>query len=121
MLDWARAHAMFLNIELKTAAARRDPVGGVVAELLERTPDTGAPLVVSSFHPLVLLEFHRVLPRVPTGFNTWTVNEPEQARGLATLGVNAIISDCPGKIARPHAHLRSGPTGHFLSLSSREQ
>lgn len=143
VLDWARAHAMFLNIELKTAAARRDPVGRVVAELLERTPDTGAPLVVSSFHPLVLLEFHRVLPRVPTGFllseqraclanpnlarrlgctaihpqatlllrrpelmqrlsglavNTWTVNEPEQARRLASLGVNAIISDCPGKI-----------------------
>jgi len=28
----------------------------------------------------------------------WTVNEPQRARELATLGVDAIISDVPGKI-----------------------
>lgn len=30
--------------------------------------------------------------------NTWTVNDGEQARQLSRLGVNAVISDCPGKI-----------------------
>jgi glycerophosphoryl diester phosphodiesterase len=30
--------------------------------------------------------------------NTWTVNDPARARELAALGVDAIISDVPGKI-----------------------
>ncbi len=30
--------------------------------------------------------------------NTWTVNEPARARELARIGVDAIISDVPGKI-----------------------
>jgi len=30
--------------------------------------------------------------------NTWTVNEPARARELARVGVDAIISDVPGKI-----------------------
>jgi len=30
--------------------------------------------------------------------NTWTVNEPSRARELARVGVDAIISDVPGKI-----------------------
>lgn len=30
--------------------------------------------------------------------NTWTVNDPDRARELAALGVDAIISDEPGKI-----------------------
>ncbi|HEX2731644.1 MAG TPA: glycerophosphodiester phosphodiesterase [Polyangiaceae bacterium] len=31
-------------------------------------------------------------------FNVWTVNDPDQARSLSALGVNALISDCPGRI-----------------------
>ncbi|MFZ5893781.1 MAG: glycerophosphodiester phosphodiesterase [Myxococcota bacterium] len=30
--------------------------------------------------------------------NTWTVNDPTLARAYALFGVDAIISDCPGKI-----------------------
>lgn len=30
--------------------------------------------------------------------NTWTVNDPNQALTLANLGVNALISDCPGQL-----------------------
>jgi glycerophosphoryl diester phosphodiesterase len=30
--------------------------------------------------------------------NVWTVNDPEDARRLATWGVDAIISDCPGRL-----------------------
>ena len=38
--------------------------------------------------------------------NTWTVNEPARARELARMGVDAIISDVPGKIL---AELTSEP------------
>jgi glycerophosphoryl diester phosphodiesterase len=30
--------------------------------------------------------------------NVWTVNDPDEARRLANWGVDAIISDCPGRI-----------------------
>lgn len=30
--------------------------------------------------------------------NTWTVNDPELARAYANFGVDALISDCPGKL-----------------------
>ena len=30
--------------------------------------------------------------------NVWTVNDPDEARRLAAWGVDAIISDCPGRI-----------------------
>ena len=33
-----------------------------------------------------------------TVISTWTVNDPEEARRLSDLGVDAIISDVPGKI-----------------------
>ncbi|GAB4265907.1 MAG: glycerophosphodiester phosphodiesterase [Candidatus Promineifilaceae bacterium] len=32
--------------------------------------------------------------------NTWTVNEPEEARQLARLGVNALITNCPALIRK---------------------
>ena len=38
--------------------------------------------------------------------NTWTVNEPARARELSRIGVDAIISDVPGKIL---AELASEP------------
>lgn len=31
-------------------------------------------------------------------FNTWTVNDPEQALALDALGVNSVISDGPGRL-----------------------
>ena len=30
--------------------------------------------------------------------NTWTVNDPGEARDLAALGVDGLVSDCPGEI-----------------------
>ncbi len=39
--------------------------------------------------------------------NTWTVNEPARARELARIGVDAIISDVPGKILAELADLAS--------------
>jgi glycerophosphoryl diester phosphodiesterase len=40
--------------------------------------------------------------RLPRGLplNLWTVNDPEQAAVLDSLGANALISDCPGKLVQ---------------------
>jgi glycerophosphoryl diester phosphodiesterase len=36
--------------------------------------------------------------------NTWTVNDPEQAKALDALGVDTIISDVPGAILEGLSH-----------------
>jgi glycerophosphoryl diester phosphodiesterase len=35
---------------------------------------------------------------VPAAINTWTVNDPDEARRLAALGVKTIITDAPDTI-----------------------
>jgi len=58
-------------------------------------------LGANALHPQhVLASAARVarLKRAHFLVNTWTVNEPARARELARIGVDAIISDVPGKI-----------------------
>jgi len=58
-------------------------------------------LGANALHPEhVLASSTRVarLKRANFLVNTWTVNEPARARELARIGVDAIISDVPGKI-----------------------
>jgi glycerophosphoryl diester phosphodiesterase len=58
-------------------------------------------LGANGLHPEhVLASSDRVarLKRAHFLVNTWTVNEPSRARELARMGVDAIISDVPGKI-----------------------
>ncbi|MEI9939311.1 MAG: glycerophosphodiester phosphodiesterase family protein [Pseudomonadota bacterium] len=58
-------------------------------------------LGANALHPEhVLASSARVarLKRAHFLVNTWTVNEPGRARELALIGVDAIISDVPGKI-----------------------
>ena len=49
-------------------------------------------------HSLVTAERVRRAKRAQVLLNVWTVNDPARARELADLGVDAIISDVPGKI-----------------------
>jgi len=49
-------------------------------------------------HTLVTAHRSRRIKRAGALLNVWTVNAPERARELALLGVDAIISDVPGKI-----------------------
>jgi glycerophosphoryl diester phosphodiesterase len=54
-----------------------------------------------AFHPhhtLIDEEYMVWADAVPAAVNTWTVNEPEEARRLAALGVDTIITDVPDTI-----------------------
>lgn len=54
-----------------------------------------------AFHPhhtLVDEEYMTWANAVPADINTWTVNDADEARRLAALGVNVIISDVPDVI-----------------------
>jgi len=49
-------------------------------------------------HTLVTARRCQRIQRAGALLNVWTVNAPDRARELAQLGVDAIISDVPGKI-----------------------
>jgi glycerophosphoryl diester phosphodiesterase len=51
-----------------------------------------------AFHPkhdLVDDEYMIWAKAIPAAVNTWTVNDPDEARRLAALGVDTIITDVP--------------------------
>ncbi len=68
VLHWARQHSQFINIELKTAAARRDRVAQATADLLRELQTRDDEVIVSSFHPLLLQRFRKAAPQIPSGF-----------------------------------------------------
>lgn len=54
-----------------------------------------------AFHPhhqLIDEEYMVWAKAIPAAINTWTVNDPEEARRLAALGVDTIITDVPDAI-----------------------
>jgi glycerophosphoryl diester phosphodiesterase len=54
-----------------------------------------------AFHPhyaLIDEEYMIWAKAIPAAVNTWTVNDPDEARRLATLGVDTIITDVPDTI-----------------------
>ncbi|MCC6458322.1 MAG: glycerophosphodiester phosphodiesterase [Caldilineaceae bacterium] len=54
-----------------------------------------------AFHPhhtLIDEEYMLWATAIPAAVNTWTVNDPDEARRLASLGVDTIISDVPDVI-----------------------
>jgi glycerophosphoryl diester phosphodiesterase len=68
--------------------------------LLKYAPGLGQ-LGANALHPEHVLCTEERIARLKRGHflvNTWTVNDPARARELARIGVDAIISDVPGKI-----------------------
>ena len=54
-----------------------------------------------AFHPhhtLIDEEYMIWAKAIPAAVNTWTVNDPDEARRLAALGVDTIITDVPDTI-----------------------
>lgn len=129
---------LLINVEIKFMNQDTDGVEQIVANCI-RHHNMGERVIVSSFNPYTLKNFHEIMPDVMIGFlympsmqfdtesvmkdvphearhpyvdmideaymewarqnnyfvNTWTVNDPEQAKVLQTLGVNCIITDTP--------------------------
>jgi glycerophosphoryl diester phosphodiesterase len=92
VLDWAEQHSLVVNVELKTQAARTDPIASVVAELLRARPECWKQVLVSSFHPSLLQRFAQALPEVPTAW-LFTAAHVRWARCARDLGARAVHPD----------------------------
>lgn len=57
-----------------------------------------APEALHPHHTLVDADYVAWAQSQGCAINTWTVNEPDEARRLASLGVNAIITDVPDQL-----------------------
>lgn len=148
VLDWAQAHELLVNVEVKSDVRRRRELVRGVWRLLERHPWAPRGVLISSFDPRFVWALSRALPLVPAAFlfhtnspmaraaalvgaatfkrmgakavhpeqalitaprmqawrsrqalvGTWTVNDVHRARELSVLGVDYLVSDCPGAI-----------------------
>lgn len=143
VLDWAKAHDLCLNIELKYDVDEKRALVASLVRLLSREVASSERILLSSFHPGFVLALSRALPQFPVnwlvhekqrvlrfapGFRllgaagvnpehtllsaakvknwrvrgalvgTWTVNDPALALAYDKFGVDAIISDNPGKV-----------------------
>ncbi len=58
---------LLINVEIKSESLESDGVEAVVAECIMRHAMSGH-VIVSSFNPLVLARFRKILPQVPIGF-----------------------------------------------------
>ena len=52
-------------------------------------------VAVHPHHAFVTEDFVRVAHDVGLAVNTWTCDEPERIRGLADVGVDAVITNTP--------------------------
>jgi glycerophosphoryl diester phosphodiesterase len=143
VLTWASRSDLRVNIEIKRDVSRLRELVRRVSALVRDTPDAAERVLLSSFHPGVVLACARLIPHVPSawlvharqrwlrsapGFrylgasgvhpelalasakrvlrwraagallNVWTVNDIDEARRLAALGVDGIVTDTPGKV-----------------------
>lgn len=147
VLDWADAHAMRVNVELKHDVPNERRLAIATARLLDGRARIAEGVLLSSFQPRLLAAMRVLLPRVPRAFlfhekqrfakspllvraiarsvgamalhpertlcspervlawknsgfviNVWTVNDEGEARDLAALGVDGIITDDPARV-----------------------
>jgi glycerophosphoryl diester phosphodiesterase len=75
VLDWADRRGACLNVELKADGARRLALVRAVAELTRPRAARGN-LLISSFHPLIILGHRALAPDVPSA---WLVESPRAA------------------------------------------
>lgn len=143
VLAWRRQRGCLANVELKGDVLQRSWLARRSAESILHHGTAG--ILISSFHPMLVLQMARRLPTVPSALllepgslnqlehaiggyrllgacgvhpqhallsptylrplresgalvNTWTVNDEADARRLASLGVDGIVTDRPLEI-----------------------
>jgi len=69
-------------------------VGAPEPELLERAA-AGGHVAVHPWHGLVTPETMAVAGRLGLAVNVWTVDDPDQIRSLAALGVDGVVTNVP--------------------------
>jgi glycerophosphoryl diester phosphodiesterase len=72
VLDWALASGALINVELKHDGGRTRELADGVAQLLGSDPRLSDQILLSCFHPGVVLRLSRLVPRVALG---WLVHE----------------------------------------------
>jgi glycerophosphoryl diester phosphodiesterase len=143
VLEWAKAHDLCLNIEVKSDLGKPWTLLRALVSLLSKETAARERVLLSSFHPGFVLALSQRLPQFPVNWlvhqkqlllrfapglrflgaagvnpehtllsqtkvekwhaghalvGTWTVNDPTLALAYDKFGVDAIISDNPGKI-----------------------
>lgn len=100
-----------IDIELTNYASPRDALPQRVAELIQRHNLAGS-VFVSSFHPLNLVRFRRLMPQVPAGLLTEVGQAGNLARGWMgrwiphQLLISYFTDVGSGLVKREHTHHR---------------
>ena len=146
VLDWADAHDVRVNVELKHDVPGERALATATARLLRSRARAAERVILSSFQPRLLAWMRALAPNVPRAFlfhekqrfartplvrviargvgaialhpertlcspervrgwkshgflvNVWTVNDEDEARDLAALEVDGLITDDPSRI-----------------------
>ncbi|HEY6077686.1 MAG TPA: glycerophosphodiester phosphodiesterase family protein [Polyangiaceae bacterium] len=98
VLDWAAAHELLVNVEVKSDVRRRRELVHGVAGLLTRHAWAPHGVLISSFDPRFVWALARSLPRVPTAFLFHTSSP--MARAAALVGA-ATFSRMGAKAVHP--------------------
>lgn len=109
VIDWARTHGLLLNIELKSAHARRDRIAEATVELLRRYPDAERWACISSFHPVLVQRCSQALPQVQAALIVGP-NHPclLRPRWLDAVGARAVHPQAKLVLRRPNLRERIG-------------
>lgn len=102
VLDWARAHELLVNVEVKSDVRRRRELVQGVARLLERHAWASRGVLLSSFDPRFVWALARSLPLVPVAFLFHTGSPV--ARAAALVGA-ATFSRMGAKAVHPEQAL----------------
>lgn len=110
VLDWAAAHELLVNVEVKSDVQRRRDLLAAVIELLARHPYAASGVLLSSFDPRFVWRLARALPRIPSAFLLHKNSPTAKAAalvGAATFSRMGARAVHPEHVLIDAAHLRA--------------